>query len=121
MTQLNLEYYQNLTKQVNNVGSCARLQELSTEAMGSLNAQIAGLNEQIAALQPLLALLQPPSANLGQVISWITNFINTYLAPTIKPYTVELTQLTLITAQIAELQQAISSASVKFPNCHITP
>lgn len=118
---LNTEYYTNLTKRINGVNSCAALQDVASEALAALAEQQASVTKQIEELAPILALLTPPSANLGRIVTWITDFINGFLKIQIKPYYAYQIQLVELSTQIAQVMDAINSAKLKFPNCTITP
>lgn len=117
---INTEYYQNLTARINGVNSCAALQDVASEALTALAQQQQVITEQIAAIQPILSLLSPPSANLGNIVTWITNFISKFLTPQIQPYYTYQAQLVALSAQLAQVTDAINSAKLKFPNCTIT-
>lgn len=117
---LNIKYFQNLTKQIEHVGSCDRLQELATEALSAVMAEQAAVQAQIDALQPILALLQPPTANLTAIVTWITDFVNGFLKPIVKPYEIYTVDLAAIAQQLADLQSAIQSAQLRFPSCNVS-
>jgi L-lysine 2,3-aminomutase len=121
MADINIEYYQNLQKRINGCNSCAALQEITTEAMTALAEQQRVIQEQIAAIQPILALLQPPSVNLGAIVTWIKDLITHLITPQIQPYYVYQAQLVQLSAQVAQVMDAINNAKLKFPNCTITP
>ncbi|MRW88875.1 hypothetical protein GJ699_02635 [Duganella sp. FT80W] len=116
---LNLDHFTNLTKSINAVASCDELRVLAADALASIAAVEAGIQAELAAIAPILALLQPPGANLGAIVTWLTNYISHVLTPLVKPNITFAAQLTQIAAQIAELTAAIQSASVRFPNCSI--
>ena len=67
-----------------------------TDQIGTMQSAITA---KIAELAPFLSLLQGPS-NIGQVITWIKNFISTFVGPYIKPYFTSIAQL----AQLTQLQ-----------------
>ena len=122
-TLLNTEYFDNLIETANNIQTCAELQLVANEAMASLGAVKEALNDEIAKLAPILALLTAPGVNLGQVVTWITNFIDGVLRPMYEPYITYEAQLILLTAKIAELTAALNDAAARIPHCtiHITP
>lgn len=120
MAILNTQYYTNLVDRINGVNSCQALQDVTTEALQALSEQQAAITEQMAAIQPMLALLNPPTS-LNAIISWIGNFITSFITPAVKPYVTYQAQLVALTAQIAQVVDAIQNAKLKFPNCTITP
>lgn len=115
---LNTQYFSSLTDRVNNCGSCEELQIIVSEAFASINAGQSAVQAQIDALKPMLALASAPT-DLGSVISWITNLINGFLNPLIKPYATYATQMSQLSTQMASLTAAIENAAGKFPSCAV--
>lgn len=115
----NAQTFERLVDQINAVQSCDELQALTTEAMQSANALLAGIGAQMAALQPIMALLTPPSANPAQIVTWITDFVSAFLQPYVKPMLVLPVQIAQITDAIAKLQSAIDAASARIGSCSI--
>jgi hypothetical protein len=82
---VNPAYFTNLTASVNAAGSCEELQTLVTEAMGSINAMKAGIESELAKLSPILSLLTAPGADLGAIVTFLTNLISMVLTPLTLP------------------------------------
>lgn len=116
---VNVEYFTSLTQQVNSASSCAELQALVTKAINSINATTAAITAQLALLAPMVALLSPP-ANPTAAVTWISNFITSYLTPQLASYTAYAAQQTALTAQIATLTAAINSKASEFTGCTIS-
>jgi hypothetical protein len=119
MSDVNIEYYTQLKARIEGCSSCDSLKAVAAEALSAIAAQQQAIQDQINALQPMLALITPPTS-LNAIISWVGNFINAFIKPVTKPYTVYISQLTLLAAELAEISSAIQNASIKFPNCSIT-
>lgn len=117
---INTTYYGNLKRRIEGVNSCAALQEVAAEAVAALTKQQEEVAKQLAEIAPMLALLQPPTANLGRIVTWITDFINGFLKVQIKPYYEYQAQLVELSAQLAEVISALNDAKIKFPSCSLT-
>lgn len=122
----NAEVFAQLRRQIDSVSTGGQLQQITTQAMGSLNGVTAGITSQIAALQPILALLQPPAANPAEIVTWINKLISGFVEPYTKPamtLPIQIAQLTtevgLLTASIqaaaARLGEAVEIPSVEIP------
>lgn len=108
----NPSYISNITAQAQATESCSELQDIATEAMATINAELAAIHDQISALLPLIT----PPTNLTSCISWITNF----QAPLIKPYTNYVAQLTALGAEITSMVSAIEAAAANLTSCSVT-
>jgi len=115
---INLDYFANLTAQIDGALGCQQLQGIVDDAFSALQDQVDDVTAQITALAPILALLEAP-ANPAAVITWIGNFITGFLTPYVIPYTTLAAQITGLTAQIAALTTAITNASENIPGCEI--
>jgi hypothetical protein len=116
---LNAKYFDDIIERVDNANSCQDLQDAVNTAFASINAQQQAILDQLEALLPILALLDPPS-DPAEVITWVLNFITSYLTPALKPYTNYALQVAQMTAKIAELTSAIENASNRFNNCTVS-
>lgn len=86
---------------VNGAQSCAQLTQSSSDAVASLEAEIATVTTQIALLSPLLAL----PTDLPSVLTWITNFV----APMALSHTNYTAQLVQLNAKLAALNVAVAA------------
>lgn len=116
----NTQYFASLIGRVNAAYSCAELQAIVTECMGSIQGVESAIGAQLAAINPILSLLTPPGANPTAIVTWLTTFITAYLTPYVKPTVTLAAQLVQLTAQIAALTAAITSAQSRFANCTIS-
>lgn len=98
---------------------CAELQEKVNRLFASIKASLDGANSQVALLQPILALLEAP-LNPTAAVTWISNFITSFLTPYTKPLVTYVEQLAALTKQIEALTSAIENAKSKIPGCNIT-
>jgi hypothetical protein len=115
---INKSYFQSIIDDINNCTSCDQLQKAATDYIKSLVDQQTAIEEQQASLAPALALLNAPT-NPTAAVTWITNYINDYLAPQLEPSINYQTQLTETYSQIIELLSAIANAQSKFTSCSI--
>ncbi len=116
---INTEYFASLTQQAQGCKTCEDLQRFSTEAMGSLQAQMGAIAENMAVFQPMLALLEPPTADPAKLLTWITDYISAVLTPQLKPAITMVAQIPVLTAAVAELASAIQDAAASLPSCSI--
>jgi hypothetical protein len=117
---INADHFKNLAKSLKGAESCEELQVLVDEAMSSISAVEDAIASELAKANALLALLVVPGANLGQIVTWITNVVNNFLTPLVKPTITFPAQLAEITLAIQELKDAIDSLKLQFPNCSIS-
>lgn len=117
---INTDYFSSLTDQINECTNCAQLQMLATQAIGELNDQLTVITASNATFAALQTLLSPPSANLTQVVTWITSLIDLYLGPQLAAYAKLTAQVAALTVEIATLTSAINSKASSFANCSIS-
>lgn len=116
---LNTQVFASLTARINAAQTCAELQAATTEALDSLIAIKAAITAQIALLAPILALLTAPT-NPTALITWVGNFITSFLTPYVVPHATYLIQLTDMAAQVTSLVSAITAKEAAFAGCTIT-
>lgn len=119
MTGLNAEYINCLKAQINSAASCAELQQQASDALQTISDQIAGISVQLEPLNQIKDLLEVPD-NIGDVISWVGNYITIVLTPMYKPYLTYVQQLAALPTAIADLQQAINDKMAEFESCSIS-
>ena len=112
---INPDYFMNQIARLESAGSCAELQEMTTEIMASLKGMTDGITAQMESIAPILALLQTPS----NPITWIASFITHVLTPMYKPYISYTAQLAQVIISIAELTTTIQTLQARFPSCTI--
>ena len=95
------------------------IQELVDEIYAQINLLEANIESQIAALNPLLALIIDP-ADLPALISWVKNFITSFLTPYLVPLTTYEAQIAEIATQVVAIAAAIEQIQNERPEIHIT-
>jgi hypothetical protein len=116
---LNTAVITSMTNRLNAVKTCADLQSLVDDEFASLGALKTAINDQLALLGPIEALLTAPTADLSKVVTWIQNYITSYLTPQLQPYLNYSTQLTQLTTAIATLTTAIEQKAAQIGSCAI--
>lgn len=116
---VNIAYFDGLKKSIEGCASCEQLQEVTAQTFESVTATMTSMTAELERLQPLLALLEPPGANLSQLVTWITDFIEGYLRPQFGPALTIPVQLAAITAQMAELPAIIAAKAAQFESCSV--
>jgi len=117
---LNLDYFINIQFQMENVQSAHQLQDLVNEVYGQISLLESTLQSQLDSISAMASLIIDPT-DLGEILSWISNFINSFLKPIINPTIVIPAQLAALAAQIADLTAAIEAINAaKFPDITIT-
>ena len=117
---INSEFFDNAIAAVNGAPSCEDLQKVVSDVMPSLDELKDSITAELAKYQPMLALLVVPGANLGQIVTWIRNFVEGFLTPITAPAIAYQLELAELTAKISELTSAINSAKNKFTDCSIS-
>lgn len=105
---LNLDYFINLTLQIENTEIEADLQALVTTVFADLSVLESTITSQLAFLGPINALLTVPGANFSDIITWITGVIG-LLTRMYQPFITMTAQLPALTIQIAALTAAIEA------------
>lgn len=116
---IDLQFYDNLIDSVNEVQTCEELQAIAADALASITDAQTAIALEMAKVQPMLALLVAPSANLTQIVTYITDLITLFITPMVKPTITYAAQLATMTAKIAELAAAIQAASDRITDCNV--
>jgi hypothetical protein len=101
------------------VDACGLLQQQVNLIVASLNEYICGLIAQQALIQPVLALVEVIE-NPAAAVTWINNYITTYLVPQLAVYEQYAAQVIALAASIESLLAAIAATESNIKNCHIT-
>lgn len=113
---IDTSYFDSLTAQVNGIqgtGACEEVQDIVDAAAASINAELTAIRAQIAKLLPATSL---PSANLGSIVTWITNFA----APLITAYNNLIATEAAVLSAVANLEAAVAAAAARLTSCTIT-
>ncbi len=116
---INEAYYAAQQVQFAACTACAELQAQVDMVFASLQATQSAIEEQIAKLLPMQVLLTIPTTP-AQAVTWIQNFITTYLTPALAAYATYTAQLAEIAAQVDGLVTAIQNAEAAIEGCTIT-
>lgn len=117
---LNLAVFANLTAAALAAPDADALQAMVNTAFGSLAAVQGAMVTEQAALEPIQALLVPPTANLANIVTWLTSFIEHFLVPIAAPALTYPTQIALFATEVTALTAAIhATASARFPGAVI--
>ena len=112
---INLEYFENIIVQINNIGTAEELQALVNQLYAQISLMESTLTAQLDLVLPLELLVEPPT-NLSSVINFITAFQNDFIRPLMVPIVSIQAQLVAIPAQMVEVAAAITAvAESKFP------
>ena len=117
---INTDYFAALTQQINECVDCAQLQLVASQAIGQLNAQLAGITAQNAVFEALQVILTGPEANPTAIVTWIEQLITLYFGPQLAAFAKLTAQIAALTAEIAALTAAIESKASSFASCSIT-
>lgn len=116
---INEAYFAAQRAEVAECAVCVELQAKVDRLFASIKAGLDAAESQVALLTPILALLAAP-ANPTAAVTWITNFISSFLTPYVVPLTTYTAQLAALTTQVADLTSAVNTAKDKIPGCNIT-
>ncbi len=116
---INAAYFDALSETLDGCNGCAELQAQVNAVMADLQAYLDGIGIQIALIAPVLALLEVPT-NPAQAVTWVQNFITSFLTPYVKPYEIYLTQIIELNNSVVTLIATINEVSARFTNCTIT-
>lgn len=116
---IDTKYFEDLTQSVNNVQTCEELQALAAQAFASIDAAKAAIQLELEKIQPMLALLQGPSANLGQIVTYLNSLIANLITPIVKPSITYNLQLTATLAALASLASAVQDAASRIGSCTV--
>jgi hypothetical protein len=101
------------------IDACGILQQLVNAEVEQLNLYICGLVSQNALLAPMVELVQVIE-NPTAAVTWINNFITSYLTPQLAVYEAYAQQVIVLAAQITALTEAIVATEQNIANCSIT-
>jgi hypothetical protein len=113
---LNTAYYAAIEAELASIDICSVLQQVASDVMAIVQAEVDAILANIALLNPLLVLLEIPTS-LDAIISWVTNFITYFIKPYLQPYLTYIAQLTALETQIASLITAIANARSRIGMC----
>jgi hypothetical protein len=117
---LNNAYFASLNSQAGAVKTPQELQNLTTLVYNDIALINSTIQGQLAILSELEGLLTINLTNLTEVITWITTFTNSFLAPYLAPIAKMQAQIVAIEGEMATLTATINQvAATKFPGVTI--
>lgn len=118
MAVINVTYFDNLIKQIDDVTTCAELQSVTTSVLTQMQNQLSVIEEQLAKVQPILALLTPP-VSPDDIIDWITGLIENVIQPLAAPAAGYQAQIVAIGVKTTEITNKIQEKASQFISCEI--
>lgn len=116
-TLIDTSYIDNLVKQINEIDVCSDLQRIVSEAMASIQAQLDAIEDQVAFIKPILKILTNPGAALQEIVTWISDFIDSVLKPMYQPYLTMVAQVEATVEAIAAIPVAVAQAAERIGEC----
>lgn len=110
---LNLDYFTNIQAEIGTCATVAELQNIVDKVFADISLLESTIQSQIDSLTKVSALLVVPGANLSDIITWITGFINDFLTPLIKPLATSIAQLAALATQVTALIASIEAAALR--------
>lgn len=101
------------------IDACGLLQQQVNLVVAQLNDYICGLIAQQTLLTPMVALIgviENPTA----AVTWVNNFITSYLTPQLVVYETYVAQAIALAASVESLLAAIAATEANIKNCKIT-
>ena len=112
------KYLDELIESVDKIDTCEMLQEVYTDVFNFVTDQLKSLqgqNESYSVLQKLLEIPQ----SIEDVITWVKDFIEEYLAEVLAPIVKIQADILMLTGKLLELQDKISQKIQSIPACKI--
>jgi len=106
---INDDYIDQIKEKIDFSRNCEELAEVKDEALGFVNDQMAYINEEMGKLAALL--ITPSGGNIGELVSSIVNWIQTYINLITAGQLQMMAQLAEYTVKLTELQNSLSSKS----------
>lgn len=112
------KYLDELIESVDKIDTCEMLQEVYTDVFNFVTEQLKSLqgqNESYSVLQKLLEIPQ----SIDDVITWVKDFIQEYLAKVLGPIAKIQADILMLTGKLLELQAKIADKIQSIPACKI--
>lgn len=112
------KYLDELIESVDKIDTCEMLQEVYNDIFKFVTDQLKSLqgqNESYSILQKLLEIPQ----SIEDVITWVKDFIQEYLAKVLAPIMKIQADILMLTGKLLELQDKISQKIQSIPACKI--
>ena len=112
------KYLDTLIESVDNIDTCEMLQEVYNDIFKFITEQLSSLQSQGDSYGVLQKLLEIPKS-IDDVLGWVTDFIQEYLAKVLGPLVKIQADILLLTGKLLQLQDKIAQKIQSIPACRI--
>ena len=112
------KYLDTLIDSVDGIDTCEMLQEVYSDVFRFVTEQLSSLQTQGDSFGVLQKLLEIPKS-IDDVLGWVTDFIQEYLAKVLSPLVKIQADILLLTRKLLELQNKITQKIQSLPSCKI--
>lgn len=112
------KYLDTLIDSVDGIDTCEMLQEVYSDVFRFVTEQLSSLQTQGDSFSVLQKLLEVPKS-IDDVLGWVQDFIQEYLAKVLSPLVKIQADILLLTGKLLELQNKITQKLQSLPSCKI--
>ena len=112
------KYLDTLIDSVDGIDTCEMLQEVYSDVFRFVTEQLSSLQTQGDSFSVLQKLLEVPKS-IDDVLGWVQDFIQEYLAKVLSPLVKIQADILLLTGKLLELQNKITQKIQSLPSCKI--
>ena len=112
------KYLDTLIESVDKIDTCEMLQEVYNDIFTFITEQLSSLQSQGDSYGVLQKLLEIPKS-IDDVLGWVTDFIQEYLAKVLGPLVKIQADILLLTGKLLQLQDKIAQKIQSIPACRI--
>ena len=110
------KYLDKLIESVDNIDTCEMLQEVYNDVFTFIKEQLTSLQGQADSFGVLQKLLEIPQS-IDDVLGWVQDFIQEYLAKVLGPLAKIQADILLLTGKLLEIQAKITEKMKSIPSC----
>ena len=112
------KYLDTLIESVDKIDTCEMLQEVYNDIFKFITEQLSSLQSQGDSYGVLQKLLEIPKS-IDEGVTWVTDFIQEYLAKVLGPLVKIQADILLLTGKLLQLQDKIAQKIQSIPACRI--
>ena len=112
------KYLDELIKSVDEIDTCEMLQEVYNDIFKFITEQLSSLQSQGDSYGVLQKLLEIPKS-IDEVVTWVQDFIQEYLAKVLSPLIKIQADIAILTGKLLQLQDKIRDKLNSLPACRI--
>lgn len=112
------KYLDTLIESVEKIDTCEMLQEVYNDIFKFITEQLSSLQSQGDSYGVLQKLLEIPKS-IDEVLTWVQDFIQEYLAKVLGPLVKIQADILLLTGKLLQLQDKITQKIQSIPACRI--